>query len=355
MKKISRVMSIILSIVLISALFVGCGSSGNGTSSSSSTGSSSSAASGSSNSGSGSSQAGAGSNIKVALVLSGSISDGSWNGGAYNGLKWLQENRKNIETTYVENVAVDDSKVVIQNLIDEKYNVIIAFASELSDVVNELAKENKDVYFIDTNTHGKNRPANVTALNGNQGEGAFLVGVIAASLSKSGKIGSVEGFDFGDLSDNYKNFVAGAEYINPNIKSSVSYVGSWTDSEKAKQTALAQISSGVDFIYASGDLIGTGVIAGCQEKNIPVIGYGEDLNSLAPKQVITTVNWNSGISFATIIDKIANGTFESTVYNASLKDGSIFLADYHGLLDEKTQKLVEEVKQGIIDGKIKTK
>lgn len=291
---------------------------------------------------------------KVALVLSGSISDGSWNGGAYNGIKWLEENRDDVETTYVENITVDDSKVVIQNLIDENNKVIIAFASEYSDVINELASENKDVHFIDTNIYGTDRPSNVTALNGNQGEGAFLVGVIAASLSKTGKIGSVEGFDFGDLSDNYVNFVAGAKYVNPDIETAISYVGSWTDTEKSKQTAIAQIETGVDFIYSSGDLIGVGVIAACQEKNVPVIGYGEDLNELAPEQVISTVNWNTGISFGTILDKIKDGTIKSKVYNASLADGSITLASYHGLLDAQTEKLVEEVKQGIIDGTVET-
>lgn len=292
--------------------------------------------------------------LKVALVMKGSTSDGSWNAGAYEGIQWLEENRDDVKVSYVENISVDDSALALQNLIDEGNDVIIAFASEYSDVIDTLAEENPDVYFVDTNIYGKDRPANVAALNGNQGQGAFLVGVIAASLSKSGKVGSVEGFDYGDLSENYVNFEAGAKYVNPEIETVISYVGSWTDVEKAKQTAIAQIESGVDFIYASGDLIGTGIIAGCKEKNVSVIGYGKDLNELAPEQVISSVNWNSGISFNSIIEKIQDGTFKNTVYSASLADGSISLADYHGLLRDDIVKKVDEVKQGIIDGEIKT-
>ena len=70
--------------------------------------------------------------------------------------------------------------------------------------------------------------------------------------------------------------------------------------------------------------------------------------------MISTVNWNSGISFGTILDKIQDGSFKNTVYNASLSDGAITLADYHGLLSKDIQKKVEDVKKGIIDGKIKT-
>lgn len=331
-RKLSKVVAVILSIALVATLAVGCGSNKDDSKKSNKT-----------------------KKLKVALILSGSVSDGSWNGGAYDGLKWLEKNRDDVKTTYVENVSTEDSRVVIQNLVDEGYGVIIAFASEYSDVINELAKQNKDVYFVDTNIYGKDRPSNVTALNGNQAQGAFLVGVIAASLSKTGKIGSVEGFDYGDLSDNYVNFVAGAKYVNPKIKTTISYVGSWTDTEKSKQTALAQIESGVDFIYSSGDLIGVGVISACQDKNIPVIGYGDDLNSLAPKQVVSTVQWNTGITFGEVLDKIKKGTFKTEIYSGLLSDKSITLADYHGLLDKKTQNLVEKVKKGIIDGSIKTK
>lgn len=331
-RKLSKIVAVILSIALVATLAVGCGSNKDDSKKSNKT-----------------------KKLKVALILSGSISDGSWNGGAYEGLKWLKKNRDDVKTTYVENVSTEDSRVVIQNLVDEGYGVIIAFASEYSDVINELAKQNKDVYFVDTNVYGKDRPSNVTALNGNQAQGAFLVGVIAASLSKTGKIGSVEGFDYGDLSDNYVNFVAGAKYVNPKIKTTISYVGSWTDTEKSKQTALAQIESGVDFIYSSGDLIGVGVISACQDKNVPVIGYGDDLNSLAPKQVVSTVQWNTGITFGEVLDKIQKGTFKTEIYSGLLSDKSITLADYHGLLDKKTQNLVEKVKKGIIDGSIKTK
>ena len=98
-----------------------------------------------------------------------------------------------------------------------------------------------------------------------------------------------------------------------------------------------------------------GVISACQEKNVPVIGYGDDLNSLAPKQVVSTVQWNTGITFGAVLDKIKNGTFKTEVYSGLLSDESITLADYHGLLDKKTQDLVETVKKGIIDGSIKTK
>lgn len=293
--------------------------------------------------------------LKIALVLAGSISDGSWNGGAYDGITWLEENRDDIETTYVENITTDDSLAVLQNFVDEGYDVIIAFAQEFSDQVDEIAASNPDIYFIDTNTAATDRPANVTALNGNQGEAAFLVGVIGASLSQSGKIGTVEGFEYADLSDNAVGYTAGAKYVNPDIEVVTSYVGSWTDVEKAKQTTLAQIESGVDFVYASGDSIGLGIIEGCAEAGVPVIGYGSDLNELAPEYVVSTVNWNAGISFNTILDKILDGTFESTVYDASLADGSLTLADYHGTIDEELQNTVEEVKEKIISGEIAVK
>lgn len=46
--------------------------------------------------------------IKVVLILPGSISDASWNAGAYNGLQYLAANRDDVEVAYVGNIGSDD-------------------------------------------------------------------------------------------------------------------------------------------------------------------------------------------------------------------------------------------------------
>lgn len=292
--------------------------------------------------------------LKVALILTGAKSDGSWNGGAYEGIQWLENNRDNIETTYVENISADDAGTVIQNYVDEGYNFIIGFGQEYTDAINEIAKANPTIYFADTNTSSTDRPENVAILNGNQGEAAYLVGVIAASLSKTGKIGTVEAFESANQSENTVNYIAGAKYVKKDIEVVDSFIGSWTDVEKAKQTTVAEIESGVDFIYGSGDQIGLGIIKGAAENKVPVVGYGgtTDLKETAPEYVATTVLWNAGKTFGNIVDDIRGGKFKTKIYYATLGDEAITLAPYNELVTEDIQKKVEEVREKIKNGEI---
>ncbi len=290
--------------------------------------------------------------LKVALVLPGSISDASWNAGAYQGLEWLKENRDDVDTAYVENVSADKAEATLINYAEEGYQIIFVFAAEFVDAVDHVAESYPDIYFADTDQTDTQRPANVAKMNGDQRDASFLVGVLAAYLSETNRIGTVEGFESADLSANTTSFIAGAKYVNPEIETVSSYVGSWSDIEKAKQTTLAQIESGVGFIYASGDSIGLGIIEAAKEKNIPVVGYGTDLNELAPEQVVSSVIWNVGITFDEIVEAVKNGTFESRLYAPGLKEGAVYLADYHGTVPEDIQQKVEEVKNLLISGEL---
>jgi basic membrane protein A len=304
----------------------------------------------------GSTAGNAGGKIKVALVLPGSVSDASWNAGAYNGLKWLEKNRNDVEIAYVEEISNEKAEAAFINYAEEGYNIIFAFGSEYTANLIKVAKQYPRVYFANTDqTEGLTLPANVTTFAADQREASFVVGALAGYLSKSGKVGTVEGFESPDLSSNTVNYFAGFKYVRPTGTTLNSYVGSWSDVEKAKQTAIAQIEQGVDFIYASGDAIGLGIIEASKEKGVYVVGYGTDLNELAPKNIVTSVIWNVGVTFNAIVDDIKNGAFSNKIYYHGLEKGAVVLADYHGTVDSETAAKVEELKKKIESGGVPLK
>ncbi|MDR0519935.1 MAG: BMP family protein [Clostridiales Family XIII bacterium] len=292
--------------------------------------------------------------IKVALVLPGSISDASWNAGAYNGLTYIEENRDDVETAYVEEISNEKAEATLVNYAEEGYDLILAFGSEYTESIKNVAAQYPDVYFANTD-QGENLglPENATTFAADESAASYIVGVLAGYLSKSGTVGTVEGFESPDLSSNTVNYFAGFKSIKPDGNTLNSYVGSWSDVEKAKQTALAQIEQGADFIYASGDAIGLGIIDASKEKTIYVAGYGTDLNSLAPENIVTSVIWNTGITYNHIIDDIKAGSFKNTIYREGLQEGAVTLADYHGTVPDDIAAKVEEIKEKIFNGEIK--
>jgi basic membrane protein A len=291
--------------------------------------------------------------VKVALILPGSISDASWNAGAYNGLVWLKEHRDDVETAYVEEISNEKAEATLAIYAKEGYDIIFAFGSEFTANIIKVARQYPNVYFANTDqTQGLNLPANVTTFAADQRAASFVVGALAGYLSKTDAAGTVEGFESPDLSSNTVHYFAGFKYVKPNGRTLNSYVGSWSDVEKAKQTALAQIEAGAGFIYASGDAIGLGIIEASKEKNIPVVGYGTDLNELAPKNIITSVIWNVGVTFNAIVEDVKNGRFSNSIYYQGLEEGAVVLADYHGTVDPGTAAKIEEIRQKLSKGEI---
>lgn len=356
MKSIRKFGILITLSILISSSFAGCTSSSAASSSAPAAASSSLSAVTALQSSAAENTSSDSNKLKVALILPGSKSDASWNAGAYNGLEWLKSKQPDIETTYVENISNDNLEAALVNYAEEGYNVIFAFSGDYTANLVKVAKQYPNIYFADTDlTSGLKLPANVTTINGDQSQASFLVGAIAGYLSKTNKVGTVEGFESATLSTNTVSFIQGAKYVKPDIQVINSYIGSWSDVEKAKQTTLAQIQSGVGFVYASGDAIGLGIIGAAKEKGIPVVGYGTDLNSLAPKQVITSVIWNVGVTFNEVVKDVKNKQFKNTLYSPGLKENAVYLADYHGTVPDDIAAKVKKVQDKLISGEISVK
>ena len=119
-------------------------------------------------------------------------------------------------------------------------------------------------------------------------EGSFLLGSLAAMMSKTGTIGFVGGQEYPNVVNIAEGYKQGAKSINPKIKVLSSYVGEWNNPAKGKETALAQINSGADFLLHVADTSGHGVIDAAKEKGIFAFGAVSDQNRLAPNTVLTS-------------------------------------------------------------------
>ena len=97
---------------------------------------------------------------------------------------------------------------------------------------------------------------NVVTFMFKEQEGAFLAGVAAAKMSKSGKIGFVGGMDIPVINRFHAGFVEGAKAVNPDIEIQVNYTGAFDKADLGKIAANSMYSSGVDIIFhAAGGLV----------------------------------------------------------------------------------------------------
>jgi basic membrane protein A len=288
--------------------------------------------------------------LRVAVVFPGSISDQGFNQAAYEGLLRIRD-ELGADIAFSENTPVANFVQVYRDFADQGYDVIIGHGTEFGDIALQVAPDYPKIKFI-VDSNPDVHAANVAGITGKSWEAAYLCGVLAGLMSKTGKIGGIAGFDFPILVSQMEAYKLGAKSVNPNIQVTIVYIGSFEDVAKAKEAALAQISAGTDIIFHIADAAGVGIIQACQEKGIYAIGWGLDQNHLAPQTVITSMLFSGGDLLFDDVKKVIDGTWTGEQRLYGLATGVVGLADYYGLVPADVAAKVEQAKQDIISGKV---
>lgn len=298
--------------------------------------------------------------IRTAFIIPGSISDGAFGTLSFQGYESVKDADFMKEATYIEGVsAVTDAAKAIRDYVADGYDVVWAQSGLHSAAVMEIAPEFPDTVFVALAAAPKDETFDNVWFSALECESAYyLAGAIAAKKSETGTIGLVGGRENPLYVACSMAYEQGATDTDPNVKVLKAFTGDYNDPIKSKEAAASQIQSGADVIAHFQDLGMTGVVAAAEESTkagsqVWVIGKGSDQYEQAPDVILTSVVYDYGVSMRNILAKVANEGQKSGVGPISLADGSVYLADSRGRIDEETQKMVDELTQKLINGEIK--
>lgn len=284
---------------------------------------------------------------KVAMIMPGKINDVSWNAAGYDGLVKAEKNL-GIKFSYSENVSVADAETAIRDYASQGYDLILAHSFNYGDAVKKVAKDYPAIKFGWAT--GIDSKENVTIYDWPAHQAGYLAGMLAASMSKTNKIGATGGFDVPDVVRALEAYKLGAKAVKPDIKVFITYLNEWDDVAKGKEAVIAQIEQGADVVYCNGDGISFGCIQACKEKKIYAIGGIADQNELAPDTVLTSTVLKVDTSIAGMIKDLEAGKFKDK-YLYDMIEGGVDMAPYHGLenkIPADTKKLLEKTKEDIM-------
>lgn len=299
-------------------------------------------------------------NIKIAFLTDGLFSDAGWGAFGYNAAQALQE-----EYAYVvdleENVPISMIENTLREYAKAGYDLIISHGFEWGEPSIKVGKDYPETKFVIFT--GLVNSSNVASIFPMQQEGTYVLGVLAASISKTGKIGFIGGEKYPNLINIYEGYKQGAQDANPMVKVFVTYLDDWDNSTKGKIAALSQIDKGADVILHVADTSGYGVIEAAKEKGIYVLGAISDQNKLAPETVLTSFVLDAKKAFDHIIKLIQIGNFSGQIFKPGLEleknstgDGIVYIAPFHNLEQEVPDDVklrLEQLKEDIINGKTK--
>ncbi|RMF37347.1 MAG: BMP family ABC transporter substrate-binding protein [Alphaproteobacteria bacterium] len=296
--------------------------------------------------------------IKPAVVYDlGGKYDKSFNEAAYRGAEKFKEDT-GIEYRDFEIQNDAQREQALRRFAQQGYHPIIAIGFSQAAAVEKVAKEFPDVEFgivdmvVDL--------PNVRSILFKEHEGSFLVGVMAAMASKTGKVGFVGGMDIPLIRKFACGYVGGVKYVNPDAEIFQNMTGdtgaAWNDPAKGAELTRSQVDRGADVVYHAAGGTGVGVLQAAAEAGILGIGVDSNQNGLQPGHVLTSMLKRVDNAVYSAFEDARNGKFTTGIYVLGLKEGGVGYAmdeNNAALVSDEMKAKVEEVAAKIKSGEIK--
>lgn len=290
------------------------------------------------------------SSVKMAIVLPGVITDGGWNQLGYEGVKRVADSL-GTDFAYIEKVAQADQTEQLSEFARQGYSVVVGHGGQFDAAIEQVAADFPDTFFLAVN--GNVFGDNYASVQTNYNQMAYLAGVIAASTSASKKLAYMTGLEFKGTQQQAKAMELGAKSVDPSVEVAVSYVGDFNDIAKAKEAALALISSGVDVIFHNLDNSAPAVLETAQEKGIYAIGNAVDQHDIAPAAVLTSTVQDIGGAITYVAELAAKGEVEGKKYVIGLENPDLVkLGTFNDAVPAELKQTVEALQADMVAGKL---
>jgi basic membrane protein A and related proteins len=299
-----------------------------------------------------------GGKLRVGIVFDiGGKDDKSFNAAAWEGVK-----RAKAELgIFLRDVEPGDPTSIepsMRAFAERGYDLIVGVGFAQAPIMDDVAHDYPNIKFAIID--GVIDLPNVASLIFKEHEGSFLVGMIAARTSKTGKIGFVGGMDIPLIHKFETGYAEGARYANPKIEVFENYVGvtdaAWNNPGKGKELAKAQIERGADVIFQAAGNSGLGVFDAAEDTKKLAIGVDSNQNWVKPGFILTSMIKRVDVSVFNSVKEMVEGRFKGGIHEFGMDTDGIGYAldDYNrNLIPQQVIDEVEKAKRDIIAGRIR--
>ncbi len=289
--------------------------------------------------------------LNVGFVpASGGLGDKSFNDSAYQGLLEAQK-KYNIRFETATFATPEENLKAVRRFALGNYDLIVGIAYENAATIEQVAREFPQVKFalIDAELNAPN----VVSVVYREQEGDFLMGVLAAMLTKTGKVGVMGGTDIPAIRRSMAGFKQGVVYQNANVTVSTDFAGTFSDPQVGFDRAIAMYNSGVDVIHNAASKTGLGIIQAAQQTRKLTTGTSGDQRYMAPGYMVGNRPKRVDTAVEMVIQEVQEGAFKSGVRSLGLKENGLSLGPFDDtLVTPAMMKRLEDLKQKIANGDI---
>jgi|SRR5580704_10400770 basic membrane protein A len=260
------------------------------------------------------------SSFRVALLTPGPVSDAGWNAAAFDGLQLIKA-KLGAEIALVQTRSPADFEDGFRDFASRRFNLIFAHGYEYTESAIGVARDFPKVYFVVSS--GSQWSRNVASLTFKVDQAAYVEGVLAGGVTKTGVVGAIGGIELPSIRLTFEGFRRGFLSVRPNGRLLVSYIGKFDDVGAAKEAALAQISQGADIIVHDADAAGLGVFQAAAQEHALAFGAIRNQNDVVPGVVLASAVTSTAQAFLRIATEVRDNRFRPGMLEFGMEDGMV--------------------------------
>jgi len=323
----------------------------------------------------------------IMVTDTGGLGDKSFNDGTWAGIQTAAQELK-VEAKVIMSQEQSDyipnlTKAAEEVMKEKDGGIVFAVGFMMTDALMKVAQQYPTVYFAGIDIAFDKELPNVINFLFKEQESAFLVGYIAAAMTRTGKVGFIGGIPIPPVERFRYGYEAGIKAYQDLKGKKITilrgYTNEFSDPKKGKDLANSQFSQGADIIFAAAGACGNGVIEAAKERSEKLAGKGYenikkyalsgkplyyaigvdvDQDYMAPGVVLTSAM--KGIDTAGYygVKWAYTGQFKGGTKILGLKENGVRMSEMKYTkeiiekLAPKAIKELEYLKQLIIEGKI---
>ncbi len=292
--------------------------------------------------------------LRVAIIAPSAQNDLAFTQSIVDGINAIKKDR-DIELAITDGTfVVEDAAAAIRDYAKKGYDLVIAHGSQYGGSLKEIAPDFPDTAFAWGTSADTFGLPNVSSYEAASDQGGYVMGVMAAAMSKKGGVGVIGPIEVGDAKLYVDGFVMGAKAQNPNIRAKVNYIGSFSDVALAAEAARAHMAAGADVLTGTAQMV-VGAIGAARAKRVAWFGTQANQTELAPEIVVASQVYKWEVILKKIIADMDNGVKGGKMYDINLANNGIVIEFNDAYkLDPAVKEAGMKAMAGIIDGSIVT-
>ncbi|MBB3399572.1 MULTISPECIES: BMP family ABC transporter substrate-binding protein [unclassified Rhizobium] len=289
--------------------------------------------------------------LGITLVVPSPIGDVGWGHALAAGLEPIKAAYGDkVKVTVVENIPEGpDADRIMNKTVADGNKFLIAGSFGYQNGALQIARRNPQVTVL--HASGFQVAPNFSPFAAKYFQGTYLLGMAAAALSKTGKLGSVSAFAIPELITSINAFTLGAQAVNPDIEVSVVWVNSWFDPAKEQEAAKALIAQKCDVIFSNAQDTPS-VISACEEAGVYSFNLNSSMKSYAPKTYLGCVSTDWSPFFKASVDAHLAGTFKGANTFLGVGDKVVEVVDWSPSIPADTMTKIKAAETKIADGSL---